>query len=47
MHALKSRAIYGQGIYWTRALDLAWMLTANFALWALLLQAPTILRIAF
>jgi hypothetical protein len=44
MHALKSQAVFGQGICWRRVLDLSWALTANFAIWMLLLQLPSVLR---
>jgi hypothetical protein len=46
MHALKAQAVFGQGICWTRALDLAWALTANFAIWALILELPSVIRAA-
>jgi hypothetical protein len=44
MHALKSQAVFGEGICWRRVLDLSWALTANFAIWALLLELPSVLR---
>ena len=44
MHALKSQAIFGEGICWRRVLDLSWALTANFAIWALLLELPSVFR---
>lgn len=43
MHALKSPALYDDGIYWTRVFDLTWALTANFAIWALVLDLPSVL----
>ena len=42
-HALKSRAV-DQPINWSRALDLAIALTANFGIWALIVSAPGALR---
>jgi hypothetical protein len=39
-HALKARALPAQGINWTRALDLAIALTANFGVWTLIVTAP-------
>jgi hypothetical protein len=43
MHALKAQAVFAEGIYWPRVLDLAWMLTANFAIWILIIKAPAVL----
>jgi hypothetical protein len=42
MHALRAQSAFAGGIYWPRALDLAWTLTANLALWMLLLKAPSV-----
>jgi hypothetical protein len=44
MHALKSQAVFGGGICWHRVLDLSWALTANFAIWALIVSAPSVFR---
>lgn len=41
-HALKARS--ASGIYWPRVLDLGMALTTNFAIWALLLELPNVLR---
>jgi hypothetical protein len=41
MHALRASTAFAGGIYWPRALDLAWALTANLAIWMLLLKAPS------
>lgn len=44
MHALRAQAAFGDGIYWARVLDLAWALTANFAIWILVLELPSVLQ---
>lgn len=46
MHALKSQAVFGEGICWRRALDLSWALTANFAVWLLIAQAPMVFSLS-
>ena len=43
-HAFKLQPGSTQGIYWPRMLDLAMALTANFALWALILELPDVVR---
>ncbi len=45
-HALKTRAGAAEGVYWPRVLDLAVALTANFAIWTLILELPSVLRSA-
>lgn len=43
MHALRGHSVFEDGIYWPRVLDLSCALTANLAIWILLLQLPRIL----
>jgi hypothetical protein len=43
-HAFKLQPGSSEGIYWPRVLDLAMALTTNFALWALILELPDVLR---
>jgi hypothetical protein len=46
MHALNPPGLYDQGLCWTRAFDLTWALTANFAIWALIINLASMLRAA-
>jgi hypothetical protein len=43
MHALRAQSVFADGIYWPRVLDLAWALTANLAIWALIVQLPHVI----
>lgn len=44
MHALRAQSVFADGIYWPRALDFAWLFTANVAIWMLVAQLPSVLR---
>ena len=43
-HALRSKAVAAEPINWSRTLDLAVALTANFGIWVLIVSAPAVLR---
>jgi hypothetical protein len=47
MHALKSQAVFGERICWRRVLDLSWALTANFAIWSLIVELPHVVSSVF
>lgn len=42
-HALRSKAVAVEPINWSRALDIAILLMANFGIWTLIVSAPAVL----